>query len=137
MSRRKPIEPGPLTKVPTPPRHLTADAREVWHQVCAYLLERELLHSGDLSTIEAFALTVDRLRKLEAELKGQPMFTPEGKPHPGITTANNTSATIAKIAGTLGLAPVSRARLGAGKQRDPRKLEQDDAWLKALDGGKR
>jgi len=111
------IKHGPLTTAPAPPTHLHEDARAVWREVTLYLAERGVLHSGDLSTIEAYARAAARLRRLEDILDAEGLFTDNGRAHPGITSANTTAATVSKLGGNLGLAPVSRARLAVSVQK--------------------
>jgi P27 family predicted phage terminase small subunit len=128
---------GPLITAPRAPAHLPKTAQTIWTAICNYLLDRELLHSGDLPTIEAFCWASARLRRIESELEQQPLFTDEGRPHPGISAANGTASAVAKLASALGLAPVSRTRLNAATQRGDKKSAGEDGWLEVLDGGKK
>jgi P27 family predicted phage terminase small subunit len=130
-------ENGPLTTAPKPPAHLPEDARQTWRDTCAYLLDRQLLHAGDLRTIEAFASAAARLRTLETILNEQGPLTADGKAHPGVSAANGTAAAVAKLAGALGLAPVSRARLSAANRTGGKPPEGAKQWATVLQGGKR
>ena len=133
MTRKKH---GPLDTAPAPPKRLPPDAKQVWNQVCSYMLNRQTLHSGDAPTIEAFCWAMARLQRLEAAIHEAGPFTAEGKPHPGIASANGTAAAVAKLAGALGLAPVSRARLTVAVQKGAAKAATEDDWLTVLPGGK-
>jgi len=130
-------ENGPLTTAPKPPAHLPEDARQTWRDTCAYLLDRQLLHAGDLRTIEAFASAAARLRTLETILNEQGPLTADGKAHPGVSAANATAAAVAKLAGALGLAPVSRARLSGAVRSASGRPAGSDEWLQVLKGGKK
>lgn len=126
-------EHGALSKLPKAPGRLPPEARQIWADTCNYLLHTRTLHSGDLTTVEAFCSAAVRLRRLEAILDEQGSITPEGKAHPGVAAANGTAAAVAKLAGALGLAPVSRARLsGAVRNAAPKPKGADD-WLKVVE----
>ena len=130
-------EHGALSKLPKAPSRLPPEAREIWTDTCNYLLATRTLHSGDLTTVEAFCSAAIRLRKLEAILDEQGAITPEGKAHPGVAAANGTAAATAKLAGALGLAPVSRARLSGAVRSASGRPAGSDEWLQVLKGGKR
>ena len=128
---------GPLTTAPAAPGYLSPVGKEVWKRACAYLLDRELLHSGDVSSLEAFSMAVARLRRIEDEMRDAPLFDDSGKPHAGLRAAETASATIAKLAAQLLLAPASRQRLPVSQQRGGKKAAGEDEWLSVLPGGKK
>ena len=136
MTRSRPAV-GPLQKAPQPPGHLSQTAKQVWKRACAYLLNRQLLHSADVSALEAFCMAVAGLRRIEAEMEGVPLFDDAGKPHAGLRAAEVTSGTIAKLAAQLLLAPASRGRLPVAQQRGAKQAEGEDDWLAVLPGGKK
>ena len=123
---------GPLTIAPNPPAYLPADAAEVWRRVAHYLLDRKLLHSGDVDTITAFARASARLRHLEDVLDAEGLFLENGRPHPGITAANTTAATVGKLAQNLGLAPVARSRLTVQTQKGETRDNDAGDWADVL-----
>ena len=128
---------GPLNTAPPPPKNLPPDGKETWKEVCAYLLDRSLLHAGDMSVIEALAWSMARLRQLEGFIYEQGPFTPDGKVHPAISAANATAASVGKLANILGLAPISRSRLTAAVQSGGKRPEGSEEWLQVLKGGKK
>lgn len=134
MENRNPV--GPLSTVPRPPKHLSIIAKEVWRRAAAYLLNRNLLHSGDLAALEAFSVAVARLRRIEAEMEDAPLFDEDGKPHAGLRSAEATSATISKLAAQLLLAPAGRSRLSVAQQRGGKKAAGEDDWLGVLPMGR-
>jgi len=136
MAEHKRITPGPVSSAPAPPRHLGEEAREIFTQVAEYLLEMELLHSGDLLTLEVYAMGVAKLRQLEIEMQEAPVLTEENKVHPGIHALNTLSGVVQKGAAQLGLAPMSRTRLSVSSQRGSRKVDSEEDWLRVLRGGK-
>lgn len=127
---------GPLDALPRVPAHLSPGARVVWKDVGAYLLDRGLLHSGDLLTLEVYAMGVAKLRQLEREMLDQPIITEDGKIHASLHALNTLSGVVQKGAAQLGLAPVSRARLSVKEQREKKKTPDDEQWLHALEGGR-
>ena len=131
---QKPV--GPLAKAPACPSHLPKAGHLLWRDTCAYLLNRELLHSGDLATVEAFVRSVVRARKIDAELEGEPLFV-DGKTHPGVSASNQSATTVAKLAALLGLAPMSRSRLTKAARVGRKTASADDDWLRVLEGGKK
>ena len=136
MTKRKSITPGPLTEVPRPPSHLGKEARSIYTQVAEYLLDRELLHSGDLLTLEVYSMGVAKLRQLEREMLDCPVLTEDGKVHAGVHALNTLSGVVQKGAAQLGLAPMSRTRLTVSAQRAGKKAESEDQWMRVLKGGK-
>ena len=130
---------GILTTLPAPPKHLPPDARAIWIDVTEYLLDRELLHFGDLGTVEAYAWALARLRRLEALLDEEGLITAKGTAHPALAAANGTGAAVSKIANALGLAPAPRARFAVSVQKAPSKEPDahEAAWVKLVPKGKR
>ena len=135
MARRK-VTPGPLDTLPRVPQHLSSGAQSVWKEVGEYLLDRGLLHSGDLLTLEVYAMGLAKLRQLEKEMEGKPIITEDGKIHASLHALNVLSGVLQKGAAQLGLAPVSRARLPVATQREKGKGEADEQWMQVLNGGK-
>lgn len=124
---------GVLTTLPAPPANLPEDAREVWTHVCSYLLNREILHYGDLPTVEAFSWAMARLRRLEAVLDQEGPITEAGRIHPALAAANGTAASCSKLANALGLAPIARARLNVSVQKGAEKPDAAEAeWAAVL-----
>jgi P27 family predicted phage terminase small subunit len=116
-----------ITEIPPAPDYLCEVGRDAWDRTCSYLVARRLLHAGDLNTVSAFCQVAARHRALERAIAGAPVG-PEGKPHPAQGTANQTAATLAKLASMLALGPVTRGRLGA----EARKVEDEPEDVSGL-----
>jgi P27 family predicted phage terminase small subunit len=130
---------GPLKTAPQPPSNLPENGKAIWRDVTAYLLDRHLLHSGDVHTISSFCWAAARLQRMEAAIDEQGPLLDNGKPHPAVAACNGTASAVAKLAGALGLAPISRARLTAAVREAPTKEPDahEAAWVKLVPKGKR
>lgn len=53
--RQKNISVERAVKVPTPPRHLSADAKKVYRKICNYLIENNSLATVDMYFVAAAA----------------------------------------------------------------------------------
>ena len=123
---------GPLKTAPKPPNNLPENGKAIWRDVTAYLLDRNLLHSGDVHTIASFCWAAARLQRMEAAIDEQGPLLEDGKPHPAVAACNGTASAVAKLAGSLGLAPISRARLTVQTQKGETRDNDAGDWADVL-----
>ncbi|WP_273688915.1 phage terminase small subunit P27 family [Ketogulonicigenium vulgare] len=104
----------PLTKVPKAPAYLSVQARAEWKRVVPVLVSRRVICAADLAQVETYCLMAGRVREIEEQ------FSAAG----GLIDVklfgvqNRAAQTARQIAATLGLDPVSRARLGNNAPED-------------------
>lgn len=104
----------PLTRVPKAPSWLGINARDEWKRVLPVLVARRVICVADLAQIETYCVMAGLVKQVEVErqLAG------------GVIDAklfgvqNRAAQTARQIAATLGLDPVSRARLGQAAERE-------------------
>lgn len=98
----------PLTKAPRPPAWLDPYAVAEWKRVLPVLVARRVVCSADLAQVETYCVMNGLVRKIEVERKQT-----GGVIDPKMFGVQNRAAQTARqIAATLGLDPVSRARMG-------------------------
>lgn len=100
----------PLTKLPRAPVYLSSFAVQEWKRVLPMLISRKLICKADLGIVEDLCIARGYIRQIETERQlagGLIDKTQFGILNRAILSARQLSA-------TLGLDPVSRARMGAG-----------------------
>lgn len=100
---------SPIADVPKAPAWLSKDARAVWKQVAAILVERKVLTDADLGTLESYCTATGTVRECQRTINEEGL-TLGGKRHPLLTTQNAAMQTARLCAAELGLTPVSRSR---------------------------
>ncbi len=104
----------PILRVPKAPAWFSTYARAEWKRVLPVLVARRTINAADLAQVETYCLMSGLVRQVEVErqLAG-------GVIDPKLFGVQNRAAQTARqIAATLGLDPVSRARIGAGSDPD-------------------
>jgi len=104
----------PLTRVPKAPTYFSTYALAEWKRVLPVLVARRVICTADLAQVETYCLMNGLVRQVETErqLSG-------GVIDPKLFGVQNRAAQTARqIAATLGLDPVSRARLGGAAPED-------------------
>ncbi|KAB0679527.1 phage terminase small subunit P27 family [Aureimonas leprariae] len=104
-----------LTHVPKPPAWLSKDAKAEWKRVAPVLVERGVLTTADLATLEGYATAIGRVREAEATIRreGATYIAASGpKRHPAVTTQDAALKTARLFAAELGLTPYARSRTG-------------------------
>jgi len=104
----------PLTRVPKVPAWFSTYARDEWKRVLPVLIARRVICAADLAQVESYCCMAGLVRQIEQErqLAG------------GIIDVklfgvqNRAAQTARQIAATLGLDPVSRARIASGASDD-------------------
>lgn len=98
----------PLIRVPKVPAWFGTYARDEWKRVLPVLVARRVICTADLAQVETYCMMAGRVREIEAG------FHAAG----GVVDVklfgvqNRAAQTARQIAATLGLDPVSRARMG-------------------------
>lgn len=99
----------PLTKVPRPPVWFSTYAVAEWKRVLPVLVARRTINTADLAQVETYCVMNGLVRQVEVERKQA-----GGVIDPKLFGVQNRAAQTARqIAATLGLDPVSRARMGS------------------------
>lgn len=108
----------PLTKAPPVPSYFSTYARAEWKRVVPVLVARRILCRADLAQVETFCTMAGLVRQIETErqLAGDVIDVKL------FGVQNRAAQTARQIAATLGLDPVSRARIGTATDAD----EDDD-----------
>lgn len=98
-----------VTKAPAPPVWLSVEAKKEWRRVMPILVDRRILTTADLGSLESYCTSIGIMRDAQILLNADGLLL-EGKRHPafGILHAAQTTARLA--AAELGLTPVSRSR---------------------------
>lgn len=104
----------PLTRVPKAPTYFSTYALAEWKRVLPVLLARRVICAADLAQVETYCLMNGLVRQVEVErqLSGGVIETKL------FSVQNRAAQTARQIAATLGLDPVSRARLGSAAPED-------------------
>ncbi len=118
----------PKPKPPPAPKHLSADAAEVWRVVVAYLAQAGRLAPIDYPVICGYAMAVSRQNQLQAELDKAGVLDADGKPHPLLRSTEAVAASVKNFAHVLGLTPAARKSLPAKPTKSG-----DDRWRGVLD----
>jgi P27 family predicted phage terminase small subunit len=104
----------PLSRVPKAPAYFSTYARAEWRRVLPLLIARRVICAADLAQVETYCMMNGLVRQVEVErqLAGDVI-------DPKLFSVQNRAAQTARqIAATLGLDPVSRARMGSAAPED-------------------
>lgn len=104
----------PLIRAPKPPACFSTYARDEWRRIMPTLIARRVICKADLAQVETYCEMTGIVRQIahERQLAGG-IIDPKM-----FSVANRAAQTARQLAATLGLDPVSRARLGAGAGED-------------------
>ena len=123
---------GALTRVPSVPENMPDKGAAEWRKVLGILVSQSKIASHELAIVEAYCRVVARIAECEAAIKehGLTLISPTGevKRRPETTILKECHATLARLAGELGLTPASRAKNKGSAAVD----EQDDDDLAGL-----
>lgn len=104
----------PLTRAPKAPAYFSTYALAEWKRVLPVLVDRRVICTADLAQVETYCCMAGLVRQIETErqlaggLIDVKLF--------GVQ--NRAAQTARQLAATLGLDPVSRARLGSTTPED-------------------
>jgi phage terminase small subunit len=111
----KDLRPGPIRSVPEPPPGLNDDGREAWETGARYLVDRGLLHTGDLYGLELWASSIAMLRRINSEMAGEDLLLDSQargmKSNPLMALLAREQSTARQWSSALLLAPAARAKL--------------------------
>ncbi len=117
------IDNGAVRTVPRPPAWLSKDAAAEWKRVLPLLVERRILTTADLGSLENYCAAIGQVREAERHIQQHGIVfeafkeTADGStvslgmkrnPAVGVQTSAMTLARL--LAAELGLTPVSRSR---------------------------
>jgi P27 family predicted phage terminase small subunit len=128
---------GPLTTPPRAPTHLSDDAKAVWTPTAKYLVDRGLLHSADLPSLENYCDGVVRRRRLQAAIDNVDLSTyadPEAfkVTEKLLVQLNQVSGLVSRLGSALMLNPGSRSKANASVRKDAGSASEEADWGKAL-----
>lgn len=107
------VDNGAFRKVPPPPKWLPDEARKEWRRVIGPLVERRILTTADLGSLENYCLAIGTVREVQqaiVDLKATVgILDPEVFPK-YFRVQDKAMATARLLAAELGLTPVSRSR---------------------------
>lgn len=107
------VDNGAVKKAPTAPAWLSADAKREWRRVMPILVERRILTTADLGSLENYCVAIGQVREMERRLQeeGHVVETEQGlKRHPAVGIQSDAMTRARLLAAELGLTPVSRSR---------------------------
>lgn len=104
----------PLTRAPKPPAWFSTYARDEWRRIMPTLIARRVICKADLAQIETYCEMTGLVRQIthERQLAGGLIDVKL------FGVQNRAAQTARQLAATLGLDPVSRARLGTAAPDD-------------------
>lgn len=116
------IDNSAMKRAPTPPAWLSKDAKAEWRRVVPILLERRILTTADLGSLENYCTAIGQVREMERLLQAEghvitvyretengPVCT-GSKRHPAVGIQSDAMTRSRLLAAELGLTPVSRSR---------------------------
>lgn len=107
------VDNAAVSKAPPVPTWLSKDAKAEWRRVVPILVERRILTTADLGSLENYCTAIGQVREMERQLQrdGHVIDTDKGlKRHPAVGIQSNAMTRARLLAAELGLTPVSRSR---------------------------
>mgnify|MGYP001313501869 CR=1 FL=1 len=107
------VDNSAVSKAPPAPAWLSADAKREWKRVVPILVERRILTTADLGSLENYCTAIGQIREMERQLQrdGHVIETDKGlKRHPAVGIQSDAMTRARLLAAELGLTPVSRSR---------------------------
>lgn len=111
-----------VTKEPAAPSWLSAEAKKEWRRVLPILIERRILTTADLGSLENYCTAIGQVRDMERHLQQHGHVvesfkeTDDGpvstgmKRNPAVGIQSDAMTRARLLAAELGLTPVSRSR---------------------------
>jgi P27 family predicted phage terminase small subunit len=126
------VEPSPPNGEPSCPLTLNKIGKDKWKETFQILKDMNLLSLAETSVLEEFALTYQRFRIADADLKkrGETFTAPSGLiiANPSASTWHKCLEHLMKIQIELGLTPAARSRMRVVlKDKD-----EKNPWLKVM-----
>lgn len=116
------VDNSAVKRVPAAPAWLSKDAKAEWRRILPILLERKILTTADLGSLENYCVAIGTVREMERQLQREghvvSVFkeTETGsictgmKRHPAVGIQSDAMTRARLLAAELGLTPVSRSR---------------------------
>lgn len=98
-----------IAKAPNVPAWLSPEAKREWKRVLPILIERRILTTADLGSLESYCTSIGAMRDAQRILNVEGLVL-DGKRHPAFGILNAAQTTARLAAAELGLTPVSRSR---------------------------
>lgn len=130
--RKNEAEPKPDLSLPTPPAHLSDDAKVEWGRVCDDLYRLGILSELDRAALAAYCQAYGRWVQAERALAkmaerdqathGMMIKTQSGNAiqNPLVGSANKAMADMMRYAAEFGMTPSARSRISAEERDDPK-----------------
>lgn len=112
-----------VTRAPSAPSWLSADAKKEWRRVMPILVQRRILTTGDLGSLENYCTAIGQVREMERHLqerghvfeafrenKDGDLVSLGMKRNPAVGVQSDAMTRARLLAAELGLTPVSRSR---------------------------
>ena len=113
---------GALSKVPKTPPDMPSRAAREWRKVLGVLVAQRKIADHELPVVDAYCRVVGHIEDCETAIRenGLTMVSPTGetKRRPETTLLKEYHATLARLAGELGLTPASRTKNKGGVPGD-------------------
>ena len=107
------VDNGAVSKAPPAPSWLSKDAKNEWRRVLPVLVERRILTTADLASLENYCTAIGQVRETERLLQRDgSVIDVDGalKRHPAVGIQSDAMSRARLLAAELGLTPVSRSR---------------------------
>lgn len=122
---------GGLADVPAVPAHIPAEMRGEWTAIVAELVEREVLTTAMLGTVDAYVMAMHNARLAQGSITQHGVLIAAGKDgglkqNPACSLLGKANQTISRLAVELGLTPAARSKPAFQKQEKP----EDDLFSK-------
>jgi P27 family predicted phage terminase small subunit len=105
---------GALNRVPPVPENMPERGAAEWRKVLGVLVGQRKIATHELAIVDAYCRVVSRIVDCESAIAthGLTLISPSGevKRRPETTILKECHATLARLAGELGLTPASRAK---------------------------
>ena len=120
-------EPKPEPKLPSPPNHLSKEARKEWRRSGAFLLQLGLISDLDRAAFAAYCTAYGRWIEAEEALRtyGVMIKSPSGFPmqSPYLAVANKAMDQMRSLLSEFGMSPATRTRVSALPPNEPDEFE--------------
>ena len=107
------VDNSAVSKAPPAPSWLSVEAKREWKRVVPILVDRRILTTADLGSLENYCLAIGTVREMERQLQrdGHVVETENGmKRHPAVGIQSDAMTRARLLAAELGLTPTSRSR---------------------------
>lgn len=107
------VDNSAVSKAPPAPSWLSSEAKREWKRVVPILVDRRILTTADLGSLENYCTAIGQIREMERQLQrdGHVVETDKGlKRHPAVGIQSDAMTRARLLAAELGLTPVSRSR---------------------------